>query len=91
MLKVDTLIGTVRLNAFRRFLAEGFQTHVQSNPLLHQVFNFRPRQERPDKLTPWEKRMYRSPASAESKARTQDRRKDREVMAAYKSSLLFPG
>ena len=56
---VDTLVGTVQLNAFRRFLAEGFQTHLQQNPLLHQIFNFEPREERTERLTPLEKKMYR--------------------------------
>ncbi len=32
---------------------------VQDNTLLHQVFNFTPRNERPEKLSAWEKRMYR--------------------------------
>ncbi|GAB4824115.1 hypothetical protein N2152v2_011161 [Parachlorella kessleri] len=91
VLVVDSLPATVRLNGLRRFLAEGFQTHLQDNTLLHQVFNFSPRNERPEKLSAWEKRMFRSPASAESKARTQQRKKDRQTMAAYKGSLLAGG
>lgn len=35
--------------------------------------------------------VCRSPASAESKARTQQRKKDRATMAAYKGSLLGGG
>lgn len=31
----------------------------QDNTLLHQVFNFQPRMERAEKLSAWEKRMYR--------------------------------
>ncbi|KDD74035.1 hypothetical protein H632_c1633p1, partial [Helicosporidium sp. ATCC 50920] len=88
-LTVDTLVDTVRLNTFRKFLAQGFQVHMQHNPLLHQVFKFRPRTERAEKLTSLEKRLYRSPASVENKARSQDRRKEREVMSAYKNNLLF--
>ncbi len=56
---VNTLVGTVQLNALRRFLAEGFQVHLQQNPLLHQIFSFEPREERPERLTPLEKKMYR--------------------------------
>lgn len=32
---------------------------LQDNSLLHQVFNFQPRNERPEKLSAWEKRMFR--------------------------------
>ena len=56
---VDTLVGTVQLNALRRFLSEGFQVHLQQNPLLHQIFNFEPREDRPERLTPLEKKLYR--------------------------------
>lgn len=56
---IDTLSGTVQLNAIRRFLAEGFQIHLQHNPLLHQIFEFQPRGERAERLTPLEKRLYR--------------------------------
>lgn len=56
---INTLVGSVQLNAFRRFLAEGFQTHLQHNPLLHQVFEFEPQQERAERLTPLEKKLYR--------------------------------
>ncbi|XP_002976228.2 interferon-related developmental regulator 2 [Selaginella moellendorffii] len=42
-LKISTWSQTVQLNAFRRLLGEGFQRHLQENDLLHQVFNFAPR------------------------------------------------
>jgi len=58
-LVINTLVGTVQLNALRRFLAEGFQIHLQQNPLLHQIFDFEPREERAERLTPLEKKMYR--------------------------------
>ncbi|DBA83033.1 TPA: hypothetical protein ACH3X1_006807 [Trebouxia sp. C0004] len=58
-LVINTLVGTVQLNAFRRFLAEGFQIHLQQNPLMHQIFDFEPREERAERLTPLEKKMYR--------------------------------
>ena len=56
---IDTLVGTVQVNALRRFLAEGFQIHLQQNPLLHQILNFEPREERAERLTPLEKKLYR--------------------------------
>lgn len=87
-LVVDTLVGTIQLNSLRRLLAEGFQAHLQSNPLLHQIFEFEPREERPEKLSPLEKRMYRSPASAESKSRTQQRNHDRATAKAYKGAMM---
>ncbi|DBA82393.1 TPA: hypothetical protein ACH3X2_000645 [Trebouxia sp. C0005] len=87
-LVINTLVGTVQLNALRRFLAEGFQTHLQQNPLLHQIFDFEPREERAERLTPLEKKMYRSPASAESKSRTQQRNHDRAATKAYKGAMI---
>lgn len=87
-LVINTLAGTVQLNALRRFLAEGFQIHLQQNPLLHQIFDFEPREERAERLTPLEKKMYRSPASAESKNRTQQRNHDRAATKAYKGAMI---
>ncbi len=37
VLVVNTPRGATQLAALRRFLAEGFQTHLQFNTLLHQV------------------------------------------------------
>ena len=37
ILVVDTARGAMQLAALRRFLAEGFQAHLQHNTLLHQV------------------------------------------------------
>ena len=37
ILVVDTPEGLAQLAALRHFLAEGFQMHLQNNPLLHQV------------------------------------------------------
>ncbi|KAK9823814.1 hypothetical protein WJX72_005686 [[Myrmecia] bisecta] len=87
-LVVDTLAATVQLNALRRYLAEGFQIHLQENPLLHQIFGFEPREQRAERLTPLEKRMYRSPASVQSKSRTLRRNYDRAASAAYKGAMI---
>jgi len=77
LLMVDTLPSTITLNYLRRYLGGGFQVHLQFNPLLHAVFDFQPLEERPDRLSAMEKRAFRSPCSAQSKARTQDRRSQR--------------
>ena len=74
--------------AFRNLLADGFQAHLQHNALLHQIFNFQPREEPAERLTPDEKRLYRSPASAQSKSRTQQRKSDRAASAAYKGAMM---
>ena len=83
VLMVDTLLGNVQLNAFRAFLGEGFQVHLLANTLLHQIFNFRPTQEQPERLSALEKRMYRSPASFQSKERAQTRKQERERKMYY--------
>eukprot|EP00891_Asterochloris_glomerata_P006389 jgi/Astpho2/6389/Aster-x0727 len=88
VLIVDTLPATIQLNAFRNLLADGFQAHLQHNALLHQIFKFQPREEPPERLTPEEKRLYRSPASAQSKSRTQQRKSDRAASAAYKGAMM---
>jgi hypothetical protein len=51
--------------------------HLQGNPLLHAVFGFTPLDTRPERLTSQEKRAFRSPCSAVSKARSQARRSQR--------------
>ena len=88
VLVVDTLPATIQLNSFRNLLADGFQAHLQHNALLHQVFSFQPREEPAERLTPEEKRLYRSPASAQSKSRTQQRKSDRAASAAYKGAMM---
>ncbi|CAL8465178.1 g4713 [Coccomyxa elongata] len=87
VLVVNTPRGATQLAALRRFLAEGFQTHLQFNTLLHQVFDFEPLQER-ERLTAVERRLFRSPGSAVSKWRTQDRNSARAATAAYKGAMM---
>jgi hypothetical protein len=55
----------------------GPQVHLQENPFLHNLFDFSPLNARPDKLSAQEKRAFRSPCSAASKARSQARRSQR--------------
>ncbi|GIL89477.1 hypothetical protein Vretimale_18900 [Volvox reticuliferus] len=81
-LTVEGVAATHRLAFLRRFLAGGFQAHLQHNPLLHDVFGFQPRTGRPERLTPTEKRLNRSCHSAESKARTANRQWSRDAKAS---------
>lgn len=53
------------------------QVHLQGNPFLHAVFGFTPLDTPPERLSAQEKRFFRSPSSAASKARSQTRRSER--------------
>lgn len=79
VLTIDTLTGSVMMNYLKHFLAGGFQAHLQSNPFLHAVFDFHPLTEAPERLSGLEKRLFRSPYSAVSKARTQSRSSQRAI------------
>ncbi|EFJ48631.1 hypothetical protein VOLCADRAFT_90800 [Volvox carteri f. nagariensis] len=87
-LTVEGVAATQRLAFLRRFLAGGFQAHLQHNPLMHDVFDFRPRTERPERLSAAEKRLTRSCHSADARARTADRQWARDSKA---SRLHFGG
>ncbi|CAI7829804.1 unnamed protein product, partial [Closterium sp. NIES-53] len=77
-LRVDTWTLTVQLNALRRFLADGFQRHLQENELLHQVFSYQPRMEKKEVFqTAVQKRMILSPNSEASRNRSVARRRSR--------------
>ncbi|EIE23324.1 hypothetical protein COCSUDRAFT_63675 [Coccomyxa subellipsoidea C-169] len=76
VLVVDSARGAMQLAALRRFLAEGFQ-----------VFDFEPLVEQ-ERLTAVERRLFRSPGSAASKWRTQDRNSARAATAAYKGAMM---
>lgn len=76
----------IQTNFFRHFLGGGFQKHMQVNPLLHEVFSFTPNQEKQQALSAKEKRLYMSPNSAASKARTQQRNKRRSAKQELVSS-----
>ncbi|KXZ43018.1 hypothetical protein GPECTOR_107g163 [Gonium pectorale] len=56
--------------------------HLQSNPLLHDVFGFSPRAEPREKLTGAEKRMCRGAHSEGARARAAERRWGRDAKAA---------
>lgn len=86
-LVVDTLAGALQLDLLKRFLAEGFQIHLQENPFMHEVFDFQPRESR-QQLSALDKRMYRSPGSVASKTRAVQRSHERAVSSAHKQAML---
>jgi hypothetical protein len=61
---------------------------MQGNELLHEVFRFQPAMDPEERLTPLEKRMFRSKSSSDVRDRTELRRKERSQMANYKHSSL---
>lgn len=82
-LVVEGRLASVQLSFMRRLLAGGFQAHMQSNPLLHDVFGFAPRAARAEKLTAQEKRALLSASCASAKARTAGRKCDRQAKALW--------
>jgi len=70
------------------YLADAFQAHLQRNELLHEVFRFTPAEEPEERLTPLEKRLFRSKSSSDVRDRTSLRRKERSQMASYKHGSL---
>lgn len=76
-LNISTWSQIIQMNFLRNFLGGGFQKHMQENSLLHEVFNFIPVQEKQQALSAKEKRMFKSPNSIVSKARTRQLNKQR--------------
>jgi len=86
ILNISTWTPTIQMNFLRNFLGGGFQKHMQANSLLHQVFNFIPIQEKQQALSAKEKRMFKSPNSVVSKARTQQLNKRRAAKQVCNNS-----
>jgi len=61
---------------------------TQANPLLHQMFGYTPREDPAERLTRFEKRLYRSPNSAAAKQLTQHRKSNRADAAARKGDAF---
>ena len=76
VLVLDTQSLRVTAQVFKSLLAQGFQVHMQNNDLLHQIFNFVPRQEKIH-LSQLEKKMMFSPNSAAKKKQTKERNRGR--------------
>lgn len=73
-LVIDNLPGVIQLKFMRKLLAGGFQTHLNDNNLLHQLFEYTPACGRAPKLTKAEKRMLKSPQSVANRLRTKERK-----------------
>ncbi len=65
-----------------------FALTTQANPLLHQMFGYTPREDPAERLTRFEKRLYRSPNSAAAKQLTQHRKSNRADAAARKGNAF---
>ena len=72
----------------RAYLAEAFQSHLQCNELLHEVFRYQPSEEPEERLTPLEKRLFRSKSSTDVRERSEQRRRERAQTQNYKHSSL---
>lgn len=86
ILNISTWTRTIQMNFIRSFLGGGFQKHMQANSLLHEVFDFTPIQEKQQTLSAKEKRMFKSPNSVVSKARTQQLNKRRAAKQVCNNS-----
>ncbi|XP_057424175.1 uncharacterized protein LOC130717820 isoform X2 [Lotus japonicus] len=75
------IVEFFELNFIRHFLGGGFIKHMQENEFLHDVFGFTPRRRylnnNEPRMSSGEKRMFKSPNSPQSKARTQFLNKQR--------------
>ncbi|XP_047983602.1 interferon-related developmental regulator 1-like [Salvia hispanica] len=82
----------IQLNFLKHFLGGGFLKHMQENQFLHDVFDFIPEKKHlsgaEQRMSASEKRMYRSPNSALSKARTQLLNKQRTLAQDKKSGYF---
>eukprot|EP00250_Pteridium_aquilinum_P008121 c17692_g1_i1 orf=493-1806(+) len=82
VLTLDSWVQMIQLKFLTGVLAEGLQKHLQENTLLHEIFGFIPHQGKHKTLTSTEKRMYMSPNSILSKARTQNLNRRRSQVHA---------
>ncbi|XP_030947339.1 interferon-related developmental regulator 1 [Quercus lobata] len=74
-LKTSSWYQMIQLNFLKRFLGGGFIKHMQENEFLQDVFGFTPKKKHllddEYRISSTDKRMYKSPNSVVSKARTQ--------------------
>lgn len=74
-LKTSSWYQMIQLNFLKRFLGGGFIKHMQENEFLQVVFGFTPKKKHllddEYRISSTDKRMYKSPNSVVSKARTQ--------------------
>ena len=86
----DSWTDVKRFEAFRASLGGGISTYLQSDTVLRQVFDLGPARvgSSADRLSKLEKRMYRSPNSELSKARSIDRTRERRKKMAARSTMF---
>ncbi|KAL9257712.1 Interferon-related developmental regulator 1-like protein [Drosera capensis] len=96
-LSTSTWSQLIQLNFLKHFLKGGFVKHMQENYFLHDVFGFTPKKkvllDDEDKIVNKqnEKRMFRSPNSVVSKARTQYLNKQRAIIKDRKAGHYAVG
>ncbi|XP_039037887.1 interferon-related developmental regulator 1-like [Hibiscus syriacus] len=79
-LQTSTWSQLIQLNFLKHFLGGGFTKHMQENEFLQDVFGFTPKRRNllgSEHISNGQKRMYKSPNSVISKARTQMLNKQR--------------
>lgn len=82
VLTIDTWDKTIQLGFLRRYLATGFQQHLQYNPLLHDVFEIVPRGGKGDE----EEGRGKRGSQAAAKAMTTERKDLRRAAFERKGS-----
>ena len=75
---LDSYTDIVTLNMLKDFLGEGFQYHVMTNPIMHNILDF----------TPVELQIDRG-SSIEKVSKQSARNETRRLCAAYKSSIIL--
>lgn len=75
---LDSYTDIVTLNMLKDFLGEGFQYHVMTNPIMHNILDF----------TPVELQIDRG-SSIEKVSKQRARNETRRLCAAYKSSIIL--
>ncbi|KAG2292369.1 hypothetical protein Bca52824_039038 [Brassica carinata] len=79
-IETSTWCQMIQLNFLKHFLGGGFIKHMQENELLHDVFSFTPKKiGGHSTMTNEEKRLFQSPNSAVSKARTKLMKRQRMI------------
>jgi len=76
---IDTFRGNIMINYLRDFLGEGFQTHIQHNAFMHELFHFQPAAQCQSKRED----------AVDKAERSRLRKEERKLCLAYKNSMLL--
>ncbi|PIN03127.1 hypothetical protein CDL12_24345 [Handroanthus impetiginosus] len=93
-LHTSTWSQFIKLNFLKHFLGGGFVNHMQENEFLQDVFGFTPKKNLPGehrRMSPNEKKVYKSPNSALNKARTKILKEQRTLSQGVKSGHYAVG